>query len=103
MLRLTGVALVAMLLTTLSASVSAQVMAPGPALPNNLGGIGPGGTKVAPGPAVDDNLLEQEGPGGVPLARGTAVDPSLHTPRHVRRHASRTQHTAARHRFQQSR
>jgi len=100
MVRQAAVALVATILMTVSASLSAQVMAPGPALPNNLGGIGPGGTKVAPGPAVNDYLLEQEGPGGVPLARGPAIEPSLHRPRHVRHHASRGSRTSARQRVQ---
>jgi hypothetical protein len=68
-------------------AVSAQgLMAPGPALPGNTGGIGPGTTRIAPGPATGP-LIEQEGPGGVPLAIGT-YDPSrpaLHRGRHANR------------------
>jgi hypothetical protein len=52
----------------------AQKMAPGPALPGNIGGVGPGGSEIAPGPATGgDSSIEQEGPGGVPLARGPAI------------------------------
>jgi hypothetical protein len=58
------------------AAASAQVLAPGPALPSNAGsagvnpgGIGPGITRVAPGSATGP-LIEQEGPAGVPLAIG---------------------------------
>jgi len=98
--RKANVALVAILLAMGSTPNSAQVMAPGPALPGNLGGIGPGGTKVAPGGAANDRLIEQQGPGGVPLARGPAIEPSLHGPRHVHPHASRAYRAGARHRYQ---
>ena len=98
--RKANVALVAILLAMGSTPNAAQVMAPGPALPGNLGGIGPGGTRVAPGGAANDRLIEQQGPGGVPLARGTAIEPSLHGPRHVHHHASRAYRAGARHRYQ---
>jgi hypothetical protein len=98
--RKASVALIAALLAMGSTPNSAQVMAPGPALPGNLGGIGPGGTRVAPGGAANDSLIEQQGPGGVPLARGAAIEPSLHGPRHVHHHASRAYRTGARHRYQ---
>jgi hypothetical protein len=80
--------LAGLVLIAVSTKLMAQATAPGPALPGNLGGIGPGGTRVAPGPAVDNNFIEQEGPGGVPLAIGPAIStqPSLHRPRH---HGSR--------------
>jgi hypothetical protein len=61
-------------------SARAQAMAPGPALPGNSGGIGLGGTNIAPGPAARDSLIQQEGPGGVPLAPGPSIatQPNLH-------------------------
>jgi hypothetical protein len=89
MLRRETILAVAVLLAA-STELMAQAMAPGPALPGNLGGIGPGGTRVAPGPAVDDNLIQQEGPGGVPLATGPAISaqPTLRWPRRAH-HGSR--------------
>ena len=65
------------------AAASAQVLAPGPALPGNTGlggvnpgGFGPGGTSVAPGPAVGNNI-QIEGPGGTPLSIGSPHDQTL--------------------------
>ena len=75
------------LLIASDSTVSAQgLMAPGPALPGNSGGIGPGMTRIAPGPATGP-LIEQEGPGGVPLALGPhdPTRPSLHRSRHASR------------------
>jgi hypothetical protein len=64
---------IAMLVAS-STSLPAQGrMAPGSALPGNMGGIGLGGTLVAPGPATG-SLIEQEGPGGIPLASGPLVE-----------------------------
>jgi hypothetical protein len=58
-------------------AASAQVMAPGPALPGNAGvggvnpgGIGPGVSSVAPGPATG-SMIQNIGPGGVPLSIGS--------------------------------
>jgi hypothetical protein len=78
------------------AAASAQVLAPGPALPGNAvtGGIGPGMTPIAPGLATGP-LIEQEGPGGIPLAIGSndptrpARHRSLHGTLHGSLHASR--------------
>jgi hypothetical protein len=61
------------LLIASAPGLSAQQLAPGPALPGNTGGIGPGGTRVAPGPSGGP-LIEQEGPGGVPLATGSDIE-----------------------------
>jgi hypothetical protein len=59
------------------AAASAQIMAPGPALPGNAsvggltpGGIGPGLSSVAPGPATG-SMIQNLGPGGVPLSIGS--------------------------------
>jgi hypothetical protein len=65
-------------------SLSAQTMAPGPALPGNTGGVGPGGTYIAPGPAFPTGPIEQEGPGGVPLAAGPQIITQPHLHRHHR-------------------
>src|ERR1700687_4634596 len=64
------------------ASLSAQTMAPGPALPGNTGGVGIGSTTIAPGPAFPTGPIEQEGPGGIPLAAG----PQIATQPRLRRH-----------------
>jgi len=66
------------------ASLSAQTMAPGPALPGNTGGVGPGGTYIAPGPAFPTGPIEQEGPGGIPLAAGPQIITQPHLHRHHR-------------------
>jgi len=66
-----------------AAAASAQtIMAPGPALPGNSGlsgvnpgGIGPGLTSIAPGPATG-STIQNMGPGGVPLSIGSH-DPTL--------------------------
>jgi hypothetical protein len=65
------------ILISSGAAASAQVLAPGPALPGNasLGGLNPGGigsgmTSVAPGPATG-GMIQNAGPGGVPLAIGS--------------------------------
>ena len=71
-------------LSTQVTSAAAQVMAPGPALPGNTGGVGPGGTYMAPGPAIGDTPMGQEGPGGVPLAAGPQVLAQPHLHRHHR-------------------
>lgn len=73
----------------------AQGMAPGPALPGNTGGVGPGGTSMAPGPAIGNGPIEQEGPGGVPMAAG----PPVPTQPHLHRH-HRAAHRFFNHRFQ---
>jgi hypothetical protein len=78
-------------------TASAQgLMAPGPALPGNIGGIGPGMTPIAPGPATGP-LIEQEGPGYVPLAIGPQdpTRPSLRRHHHARR--THTRISSARH------
>jgi len=69
-----------------SSALSAQQLAPGPALPSNTGGIGPGGTLIAPGRAGGP-LIQQEGPGGVPLAIGSQIEdrPSRRRARHAHR------------------
>jgi hypothetical protein len=92
--------LASLVLVIASTDLMAQAMAPGPALPGNLGGIGPGGTRVAPGPAVDDSLIQQEGPGGVPLATGPAISaqPTLHRPRRAH-HPSRAVRIGPSHRY----
>ena len=89
---------IAMLIAS-DAAVSAQgLMAPGPALPGNLGGIGPGATTIAPGPATGP-LIEQEGPAGIPLAIGT-YDPSrpaLHRSHHANHTRRAARINSARH------
>ena len=67
------------------ASGSAQQLAPGPALPGNTGGVGPGSTAVAPGPAGGP-LIQQQGPGDVPLAIGSPLvsQPHAHRTHHAR-------------------
>jgi hypothetical protein len=74
----------AALLIATSTSLSAQTMAPGPALPGNTGGVGPGGTYIAPGPAFPTGPIEQEGPGGIPLAAGPQIITQPHLHRHHR-------------------
>jgi hypothetical protein len=79
------------LLVSSGAAGSAQVLAPGPALPGNAvtGGIGPGMTPIAPGPATGP-LIEQEGPGGIPLAIGSnePTRPARHRSLHGSLHGS---------------
>jgi hypothetical protein len=71
-----------MLIASGTPSSAQTAMAPGPALPSSTytGGIGLGGTFIAPGPALGDGPIEQEGPGGIPLAAGPqiATQPLLH-------------------------
>jgi hypothetical protein len=52
---------------SLAGAVQAQQLAPGPAMPGNTGGSGPGSTAVAPGGA-QGGMIRQEGPGDVPLS-----------------------------------
>jgi hypothetical protein len=88
----TALALALSLAASASAAL-AQKMAPGPALPGNIGGVGPGGTEIAPGPATGgDSLIEQEGPGGGPLARGPAIatQPNRHHHHHTFHSATRS-------------
>jgi hypothetical protein len=77
-------------------SAAAQAMAPGPALPGNTGGVGPGGTYMAPGPGIGDTPMGQEGPGGVPMAVGPQVltQPHLHRHHHARLATRHLTHTA---------
>jgi hypothetical protein len=76
-----------LMLISSGAAASAQVLAPGPALPGNAvtGGIGPGTTRIAPGLATGP-LIEQEGPGGIPLAIGSnePTRPARHRSRRER-------------------
>jgi hypothetical protein len=89
--RLYAVLVLALSLGAGGTSTLAQNMAPGPALPGNVGGIGPGGTEIAPGPATGgDSMIEQEGPGGVPLARGSSIATQAHRHHHTFHHANRT-------------
>jgi hypothetical protein len=77
--------------------------APGGTVPEfNPGGIGPGGTPIAPGPAAHGVFIERAGPGGFVLAPGPAgqlsgteapATPRLSAPR-THRHA----HERKRHR-----
>jgi len=73
----TMIALATAILISSGAAASAQVMAPGPALPGNasVGGVNPGGigsgmTSIAPGPATG-GMIQNAGPGGVSLAIGS--------------------------------
>jgi hypothetical protein len=72
------------ILISSGAAASAQVLAPGPALPGNAvtGGIGPSTTQIAPGLATG-SLIQQEGSGGVPLAIGShdSTRPAMHRSR----------------------
>jgi hypothetical protein len=52
---------------SLFSAVQAQELAPGPALPGNTGGSGPGSTEISPG-AAGGSLIRQQGPGDVPLS-----------------------------------
>jgi len=77
----------AAILISSGAAASAQVLAAGPALPGNAvtGGMGPGMTPIAPGPAI-----EQEGPGGILLAIGSnePTRPARHRSVHGSLHRS---------------
>jgi hypothetical protein len=52
---------------SICSAAQAQELAPGPAVPGDTGGSGPGSTLVSPGTAGGP-LIRQQGPGDVPLS-----------------------------------